>query len=193
MHEFVDWLNDDSTIQLHPVELAALAHYKFVYIHPFIDGNGRTSRLLMNLILMQARGAFFHLVEKLWKQKHKFEHFIASCNSYDTHWVTLKFAFQAGFPPVTIRMEDRLAYYERLQAANEGDLRPFIRFIAEATDRTLQQYINAVTVLNTSGGRTKNQDGALKRADSPPLTTSTDGIQYTDELWTVDFVRHGSK
>ena len=42
---------------MHPVRLAALAHYKLVYIHPFVDGNGRTSRLLMNLILMQVRRA----------------------------------------------------------------------------------------------------------------------------------------
>jgi Fic family protein len=39
--------------ELHPVELAALFHFKFVYIHPFSDGNGRTARLLMNLILME--------------------------------------------------------------------------------------------------------------------------------------------
>ena len=38
---------------LHPVELAADAHYELVTIHPFVDGNGRTARLLMNLILMQ--------------------------------------------------------------------------------------------------------------------------------------------
>jgi fido (protein-threonine AMPylation protein) len=38
---------------LHPVELAAEAHYRLVSIHPFVDGNGRTARLLMNLILLQ--------------------------------------------------------------------------------------------------------------------------------------------
>ena len=37
----------------HPVEVAAEAHYQLVTIHPFVDGNGRTARLLMNLILMQ--------------------------------------------------------------------------------------------------------------------------------------------
>jgi Fic family protein len=37
----------------HPVEFAALLHKEFVEIHPFIDGNGRTARLLMNLALLQ--------------------------------------------------------------------------------------------------------------------------------------------
>lgn len=37
----------------HPVEQAALAHFHLVSIHPFVDGNGRTARLLMNLILMK--------------------------------------------------------------------------------------------------------------------------------------------
>jgi Fic family protein len=38
---------------LHPVVLAAEMHERLVSIHPFIDGNGRTSRLIMNLILLQ--------------------------------------------------------------------------------------------------------------------------------------------
>jgi len=50
MKEFVKWLNTKQNI--HPVELAALAHYKLVTIHPFVDGNGRCARLLMNLILL---------------------------------------------------------------------------------------------------------------------------------------------
>jgi Fic family protein len=37
----------------HPVEFASLTHKDFVFIHPFIDGNGRVARLLMNLILLQ--------------------------------------------------------------------------------------------------------------------------------------------
>jgi len=39
--------------RVHPVEYSALIHLRFVSIHPFIDGNGRTARLLMNLALLQ--------------------------------------------------------------------------------------------------------------------------------------------
>ena len=53
MAHFVDWYNSESS-QLHPIERAAKVHADFVGIHPFIDGNGRTSRLLMNLELMKA-------------------------------------------------------------------------------------------------------------------------------------------
>jgi len=38
----------------HPIEFAALLHKDFVEIHPFVDGNGRTARLLMNLALLQS-------------------------------------------------------------------------------------------------------------------------------------------
>lgn len=53
MTEWGDWLATEEK-QSHPVELAALAHHRLVAIHPFIDGNGRTARLLMNLILLRA-------------------------------------------------------------------------------------------------------------------------------------------
>lgn len=51
MNDFIKWLHDSGPAS---PTLAANAHYKLVSIHPFVDGNGRTARLLMNLILLQA-------------------------------------------------------------------------------------------------------------------------------------------
>lgn len=52
MEDFFIWYNENKN-QLHPIILSAEMHQRLVTIHPFIDGNGRTSRLLMNLILLQ--------------------------------------------------------------------------------------------------------------------------------------------
>jgi len=53
MTQFIDWYNRDCQ-KLHPIERAAKVHADFVAIHPFVDGNGRTSRLLMNLELLKS-------------------------------------------------------------------------------------------------------------------------------------------
>ncbi len=53
MGEFIEWYKT-MAINLHPVERAARVHSGFVKIHPFADGNGRVSRLLMNLELMKS-------------------------------------------------------------------------------------------------------------------------------------------
>lgn len=53
MQELMSWFNKVSLEKrMHPVEIAAHLHYKFVLIHPFDDSNGRTSRLLMNYVLL---------------------------------------------------------------------------------------------------------------------------------------------
>ncbi|MFQ6014342.1 MAG: Fic family protein [Anaerolineae bacterium] len=52
MQEWGNWLVGEAGSS-HPVARAAMAHHRLVSIHPFIDGNGRTARLVMNLLLMR--------------------------------------------------------------------------------------------------------------------------------------------
>jgi Fic family protein len=52
MRELVEWLRADSSI--HPVLVAGIAQFQLVHIHPFVDGNGRTSRLLSTLCLYRS-------------------------------------------------------------------------------------------------------------------------------------------
>jgi Fic family protein len=87
MHGFSLWLSSQEKL-LHPVEFAAKAHKEFVFIHPFIDGNGRVARLLMNLCLIRQgytmaiippvlRGEYIALLEKAHEDDTAFVKFIA--------------------------------------------------------------------------------------------------------------------
>jgi Fic family protein len=53
MRDLVGWVGSNNK-KMHPVDLASIVHHKLVFIHPFFDGNGRTSRLVMNILLMQS-------------------------------------------------------------------------------------------------------------------------------------------
>lgn len=87
MKKFVS--NIDNIIkEKHPVEAAAIIHKEFVFIHPFIDGNGRTARLLMNLTFLQkgyniaiiplvTRREYIESLEKAHTNDKDFIHFIA--------------------------------------------------------------------------------------------------------------------
>ncbi len=102
MKDFFVWLHENPE-KLSVIELAAVAHYKFVSIHPFIDGNGRTGRLFMNLLLMQY-----------------------------------------GYPPAVILVNDRKKYYNVLNSANLGDIKPFVQFIAQSVERSIGLYLDAI-------------------------------------------------
>lgn len=86
MNGLIQW--EGGMDELHPVEAAALIHQKFVFIHPFIDGNGRVGRLLMNTILIQRgylpviippirRLDYIRLLEKAHEDMNPFIDFIA--------------------------------------------------------------------------------------------------------------------
>ena len=58
LDDFFAWLNSDEAEQLHPIFKAAITHYQLVYIHPFIEGNGRTARAFATLVLYAANYDF---------------------------------------------------------------------------------------------------------------------------------------
>jgi len=51
MDDLIAWYNSDAQ-KLHPIVRVCIFHHRFVWIHPFFDGNGRTARLIFNLLLM---------------------------------------------------------------------------------------------------------------------------------------------
>lgn len=58
VEEFFNWLNSEQIKDINPVILAGIVHYEIARIHPFIDGNGRTARLLATVLLY--RSGFDH-------------------------------------------------------------------------------------------------------------------------------------
>lgn len=104
MNELLDWLRRNPD-EYSPIELAAVFHHRFVQIHPFIEGNGRTARLLMNAILMKKGYPFISIVSKQDRPKYTrslveadlrndppFVNFIARCveRSLDMYLDTLE-------------------------------------------------------------------------------------------------------
>lgn len=68
MQEFIEWYKNEGS-KLHPVIRAAKVHADFVKIHPFVDGNGRTARLLMNFELLK-NGYPIAVIEKSERYKY---------------------------------------------------------------------------------------------------------------------------
>ena len=70
MAKLFAWANGER-VKYHPVEFAAELHRRFVFIHPFVDGNGRVARLLMNT------AQYISLLEKAHSDARAFNEFIA--------------------------------------------------------------------------------------------------------------------
>jgi len=92
------------TKKYHPLVVSTLLHGEFVKIHPFVDGNGRTARLLMNLI-----------------------------------------AIKNGYPPVVIKKEQRMEYYDALDTAHTtGNYTAFVKMICELAEKALDFYLSII-------------------------------------------------
>jgi Fic family protein len=104
MEQLMEWYEKSETKKLHPVARGAMLHAIFVGIHPFIDGNGRTSRLLLNLELMKD-----------------------------------------GFPPIVIKVENRIAYYDALDKAHtQKEYDEFIKLVSNEVEDSLNLYLSTI-------------------------------------------------
>ncbi|HRR14327.1 MAG: Fic family protein [Acidobacteria bacterium] len=112
MRELVEWLRADAGI--HPVLVAGIAQFQLVHIHPFVDGNGRTSRLLSTLCLYRSGYDFkrlFTLSEFYDRDRSAFYRALQSVREQDmnlTGW--LEFFVQG----LAVQMDEVKARGERV-------------------------------------------------------------------------------
>jgi Fic family protein len=88
MKKMFVWYNNNKN-RFHPLELAGLIHTKFVRIHPFADGNGRTARIIMNFLLYKNKYPMF-LIENT-KRKQYYEALEESDAGKDKPFINLLF------------------------------------------------------------------------------------------------------
>lgn len=73
MDKFLDWFNNDNTLD--PVLKAAIAHFWFVIIHPFDDGNGRIGRAITDMLLARAESSgerFYSMSSQILKERKRY-------------------------------------------------------------------------------------------------------------------------
>jgi Fic family protein len=120
MGDFAAWLRTAADTP----ETAFLAHRRLVDIHPFNDGNGRTARLLMNLVLIRG-----------------------------------------GYPPISVRPEDRLDYIRSLQQSQPRQgTESFNELLYRRLDASLQEYLSALQgeALPQEAGRDQSSGSETK-------------------------------
>ena len=108
MSEMVKWLNRD--VEIHPVLVSGIAQFQLVHIHPFLDGNGRTSRLLSTLCLYKAGYDFkrlFTISEYYDRDRPTFYQKIQSVREHDMEMTAWLDYFVTGLETQMIEVKER--------------------------------------------------------------------------------------
>lgn len=127
--ELVQFVNENP-LGLNDIELATVFHHKFVWIHPFFDGNGRTVRLAMNLLLMR-KG--FPPAIILKNDRKKYYEALNQANNGDYSKLMLLMC-QA--------LERTLNIYLSVLPDNEEDYQPIANIVSEPSSPYGQEYVS---------------------------------------------------
>ncbi|UQV59700.1 Fic family protein [Corynebacterium propinquum] len=122
MARLIAELNSETFAALHPVVQAAYAHYAFVRIHPFADGNGRIARVLASIFLYRSPGV-----------------------------------------PLVIYHDQRADYLDALEAADGGDFKRLVRFLAEKSVDTAWSIARSVRRYSAGGRRQAGAAGVREQ------------------------------
>ena len=181
----IDWLNEEETI--HPVLVSGIAQFHLVHIHPFLDGNGRTARLLSTLCLYRKGYDFkklFTISEYYDRNRADYYKAIQSVRENDmdmTEWLEyfseglavqlreIKSLSKQAITQSILAKEYHLSKRQRLAVehmAAEGGLsiQQFERMCPDVTRRTLQRELKDLIDkgLVESSGATNNLIYQLK-------------------------------
>lgn len=147
MKKFVEWFNKNES-KMNTVEFAAKAHQKFVFIHPFVDGNGRVARLIMNLALLRGEYTvaiipairqmeYVAALEAAHKDVATFVDFIADC-VVSTQEDLLRLLKNSG----GVNLQDKILQ----EIKNNGGLNaPSLASRLSLSLRTVQRYLKELT------------------------------------------------
>lgn len=109
MERFLEWLNNENSLDL--VLKSAIAHFWFVTIHPFDDGNGRIARAILDMILAKSDSSkirFYSLSNQIFKEHNRYNDIIEKT--------------QKGTQDITLYLEWFLGCFERALLASEQNL-----------------------------------------------------------------------
>lgn len=154
MKKFVEWFNKNES-KMNTVEFAAKAHQKFVFIHPFVDGNGRVARLIMNLALLRGeytvaiipairRMEYVAALESAHKDVATFVDFIADCvvSTQEDLLRLLKNSGGVKTPNGGVNLQDKILQ----EIKNNGGLNaPSLASRLSLSLRTVQRYLKELT------------------------------------------------
>jgi len=160
MQNLIAWVGANKK-KIHPVELAGILHHKLVFIHPFFDGNGRTSRLAMNIILMQSG---FPLVIVLKNDRKKYYQTLSAADK-DDYVPFVNFIARA--------VERTLDIYLKILMPDKKNKERFV-FLAELAKGTkfTEKYLN---LLARSGKLEAHKEGRNWLSSEKALKRYLDG------------------
>ncbi|MDY6951256.1 MAG: Fic family protein [Thermodesulfobacteriota bacterium] len=184
MEEYVNWMNKKETLELNPLIRGALSHYHLALIHPFGDGNGRTTRLVEALVMRSAGIKYIPIMLSNFYYRNIDDYFSAfSITRKDKNkdvTTFLQFVLR-GVVDSLNQLKDRITHYIR-----KFSLRDFYAYLREQRNLTHRQHHLLIMLLESGSAVTlndlfQNAQFALLYRDVSERTARRDLKKLLDE------------